>query len=92
VRHFLSINGVQTLSHGEQCVGLAPETLWTAGIRSLRLSPHACDMSGVIAAYGRFIETEDVQRLHAQLRACDLPGPLVAGYLEGAPGMQSAGA
>ncbi|MBA4794814.1 U32 family peptidase [Phenylobacterium sp.] len=85
---FLSINGVQTLSHGVQCVGLSPETLWTAGVRALRLSPHACDMSAVIAAYGRFIDSGDVERLHAQLRASDLPAPLVAGYLEGEPGMR----
>jgi hypothetical protein len=46
----------------------------------------------VIAAYGRYFETGNRERLLAQLRACDLPGPLVDGYLEGAAGMRRAAA
>lgn len=89
---FLSINGVQTLSHGVHTVAASPDDLQTAGVRTVRLSPHACDMSAVIAAYGRYFESGDRGRLLAQLRACDLPGPLVDGYLEGAAGMRLAGA
>ncbi len=87
-----SINGIQTLSHGVHTVAASPDDLRAAGVRALRLSPHVCDMSAVIAAYGRYFETGDRGRLLAQLRACDLPGPLVDGYLDGAPGMRLAAA
>ncbi|MDO8409517.1 MAG: U32 family peptidase [Phenylobacterium sp.] len=87
---FLSINGIQTLSHGVHTVAASPGELQAAGVRAVRLSPHACDMSGVIAAYGRYFESGDRGRLLAQLLACDLPGPLVDGYLGGAAGMRPA--
>ncbi len=48
---FLSVNGLQTLSH--TYVGLTHEiaTLQGMGIRRLRLSPHTCDMVAVAALF-----------------------------------------
>jgi len=89
---FLSINGIQTLSHGVHTLSASPDDLQAAGVSAVRLSPHLCDMSAAIAAYGRYFETGNRERLLAQLRACDLPGPLVDGYLEGAAGMRLAAA
>jgi collagenase-like PrtC family protease len=89
---FLAVNGVQTLSHGVQAIDLPLEVLRQAGVSALRLSPHAGDMGSVIAAYHRFRTGEiGPDALCAALRAIDLPGALVSGYLHGAAGLRPAG-
>lgn len=86
---FLAINGLQTLSHGVQVVDLPLEVLREAGVSALRLSPHSGDMRAVIAVYHRFIGGEiGPEALCAELRAIELPGDLVSGYLRGAAGLR----
>jgi collagenase-like PrtC family protease len=89
---FLAVNGVQTLSHGVQAIDLPLEVLREAGVTALRLSPHAGNMDVVIDAYHRYRAGEiGPDALCAALRAVELPGQLVSGYLHGAAGLRPAG-
>jgi collagenase-like PrtC family protease len=84
---FLSVNGVQTLSHA--CVSLLGEAsdLVAAGVGSLRLSPQQCDMSAVARIFrdvldGRTDGLDGQQKLKAIY-----PGaPFANGFIRGAPG------
>jgi collagenase-like PrtC family protease len=85
--HFLAVNGVQTLSstYADLLGDLA--ALSRAGIRSLRLSPHSCDMVAVAqifhdAAEGRCAPAEAKRRLSAELPAAAFSN----GFLHGKPG------
>ena len=84
---FLSVNGVQTLSHG--CASLLRDipALRDAGVASLRLSPQACDMVAVARLFrdvadGRLVGEEGEQRL-AELYP---EVPLANGFLHAVPG------
>jgi collagenase-like PrtC family protease len=84
---FLSVNGVQTLSHG--CASLLRDipALRDAGVASLRLSPQACDMVAVARLFrdvadGRLAGEEGEQRL-AELYP---EVPLANGFLHAVPG------
>ncbi len=86
---FLSINGVQTLSHG--CASLLGDipALREAGVAALRLSPQDCDM---VAVAGLFREVAD-GRLDAEEAECRLGAiypdvPLANGFLHAVPGHQ----
>ena len=50
-RDFLAINGVQTLSHSYCNVVADLENLTRAGVTSVRLSPHDCDMVLIAKAF-----------------------------------------
>jgi collagenase-like PrtC family protease len=88
--HFLAVNGVQTMSHAyADLLGDIP-ALIAAGVVSLRLSPHACDMVKVAsifrdAAQGRCGPAEAKRRLCAELPAAQFAN----GFLHGAPGWQA---
>lgn len=89
---FLAINGVQTLSHGVQVAFIAVERLLDAGVTALRLSPHTGDLVAVARAFRRFADNRSsVAELRREVAATSPPGPLVNGYLLGAPGMAPAG-
>ncbi|GAU82057.1 U32 family peptidase [Bosea sp. BIWAKO-01] len=90
---FLSVNGVQTLSHG--CAGLLRDVplLRRAGVASLRLSPQDCDMVAVAQLFrdvlGERIAPEEAERRLGEI----YPGvPLANGFLHGAPGHARVGA
>lgn len=90
---FLSVNGVQTLSHG--CAGLLRDVplLRRAGVASLRLSPQDCDMVAVAQLFrdvlGERLAPEDAERRLGEI----YPGvPLANGFLHGAPGHAHVGA
>lgn len=88
---FLAINGIQTLSNGVQVPGLPIDRLAGAGVKTLRLSPHAMDMIAVARLYEAYVEQGiDVSELVSRLLALSPPGPLVSGYLEGKPGSRIA--
>ncbi|SEG50158.1 ubiquinone anaerobic biosynthesis protein UbiV [Bosea lathyri] len=84
---FLSVNGVQTLSHG--CASLLRDipALREAGVTSLRLSPQVCDMVAVARLFrdvadGRLGPEEGEQRLGALYPDV----PLANGFLHTVPG------
>lgn len=84
---FLSVNGVQTLSHG--CTSLLRDipALRKAGIASLRLSTQDCDMVAVTRLFREVVhgnvEPEEGERQLTEI----YPGvPLANGFLHGVPG------
>jgi collagenase-like PrtC family protease len=85
--HFLALNGVQTLSHSYADLLGDIGALSRAGVTSLRLSPHGCDMVAVAtifrdAADGRCGPAEARLRLAAELPAAQFSN----GFLHGEPG------
>ena len=84
---FLAMNGVQTLSHGVQLADVEPDRLRAAGVRAVRLSPQTSDMRGVARAFRAHLDGRtDRRQLRAAVQAANPPGPLINGYLHGAPG------
>ena len=89
---FLAVNGLQTLSHGCQLVDVSVETLTTAGISALRLSPHTLDMVAVAEAFRLYADGHiGADELARRVEALGPPGPLVSGYLHGAAGARAIG-
>ena len=85
--HFLAVNGVQTMSSTYADLLGDLDALARAGIRSLRLSPHSCDMVAVAqifkdTAEGRCGPAEAKRRLSAELPAAAFSN----GFLHGKPG------
>lgn len=92
---FLSVNGVQTLSHG--CTSLLRDVpaLRQAGVASLRLSPQCCDMVAVARLFRDVID-ERIAPEEAERRLGEIypDVPFSNGFLHGAPGhmrMEAAG-
>lgn len=84
---FLTVNGIQTLSH--DYLNLAGElpALQAMGVSRFRLSPHTCDMVAVAeifrAALDRLIDAEEAT---AWLEALQLGAPLSNGFFHGKAG------
>lgn len=84
---FLAVNGIQTLGHVVTTATHQVSELRDAGVVSLRLSPHNCDMVRVATIFrdladGR-VAADQASRL---LAAMPLPGPLGDGFLRGITG------
>lgn len=84
---FLTVNGIQTMSH--DYLNLAGElpALQAMGVSRFRLSPHTCDMVAVAeifrAALDRLIDAEEA---NARLDALKLDAPFSNGFFHGKPG------
>jgi collagenase-like PrtC family protease len=85
---FLAINGIQTLGHAYTAAIHQIDDLRAAGVASLRLSPHTCDMVRVATIFRDLADsrTDSAQAGH-DLAKLGL-GPLSDGYLRGLPGMR----
>jgi collagenase-like PrtC family protease len=86
-QEFLSVNGVQTLSHG--CVDLLDDIrdLVKAGVRALRLSPQNCDMVAVTKLYREVLDgRRDTAEAEHQLASLYPAAPFVNGFLHALPG------
>lgn len=84
---FLAVNGVQTLGHVTTAAVHQIDELRAAGVASLRLSPHSCDMVAVARAFRDLADGRvDPDEAVAVLSSLALPGPLSDGYLRGQPG------
>ena len=84
---FLAVNGIQTLGHGVTAAVAQVTSLRAAGIASLRLSPHACDMVRVATTFRDLIDAQiDPDEAQTILASLSLPGPLTDGYLRGFAG------
>lgn len=55
-REFLSINGIQTLSHTYLSLTSEMDELRAAGVRQFRLSPHTCDMAEAAAIFADLLD------------------------------------
>jgi collagenase-like PrtC family protease len=86
-RNFLAVNGVQTLGHGVTAAVHQIGALRAAGVASLRLSPHSCDMVAVARIFRALADARVApDEAAAELSALHLPGPLSDGYLRGLAG------
>ncbi|WP_316188084.1 MULTISPECIES: U32 family peptidase [unclassified Bradyrhizobium] len=84
---FLTMNGVQTLSHG--CCNLLGDLdrLTQSGVRSLRLSPQACDMVAVSEQFQAVLAGRaEAEAARDRLREIYPDVPFANGFLHGAPG------
>lgn len=84
---FLTVNGIQTLSHDYLNLVGALADLEAAGLRRFRLSPHSCDMVEVADVFravldGRLEAAEAADRL----AALKLGAPFSNGFYYGKPG------
>ncbi|QEL22332.1 U32 family peptidase [Bosea sp. F3-2] len=90
---FLSVNGVQTLSHS--CASLLRDvpSLRRAGVASLRLSPQGCDMVAVAQLFRDAVDERlDPEEAERRLGEIYPDVPLANGFLHAAPGHTRVGA
>ncbi len=86
-RPFLAVNGIQTLGHVVIAATAQVADLRAAGVASLRLSPHSCDMVKVATVFRELADGRiSAAEANVALAQLDLPGPLSDGYLRGEPG------
>ncbi len=86
-QEFLTVNGVQTLSHA--CANLLHDLgeLERGGVRSLRLSPQSCDMVDVARTFRDVLDgREDAEAGSRHLQRIYPNIPFANGFLHGAPG------
>ena len=85
---FLTINGIQTMSHGSQCLLAHHADIAALGVGILRLSPQLEHMAEIIALHRQTLDgtltTADALRELAPLAL----GALVDGYWHGNPGIE----
>ncbi len=84
---FFAVNGIQTLGHVVTAVTREVADLAEAGVVSLRLSPHSCDMVKVASVFRDLADSQVTsEEANEVLSTLALPGPLSDGYLRGLPG------
>lgn len=85
--HFLAVNGVQTVSHSYADLLGDIDALTAAGVASLRLSPHTCDMVAVATLFRAALDGHITAAEAAQQLAVELPmAQFSNGFLHGKPG------
>lgn len=87
--HFLTVNGIQTMSHAVTVLAGEVVGLRDAGVGRLRLSPHTCDMVAVASAYRDLLDRRiESSELLARVEGLGLPAPVANGYLHGRKGVE----
>lgn len=86
---FLSLNGVQTMSHTCQVLVGELDALGAAGVTHIRLSPQRCDMAAVATVFAdvRDGRTDPLDAV-AELAVIYPDVPFSNGFLHAAPGSQ----
>ncbi len=88
-RSFLTVNGVQTLSHAHTTVAGQVAALETAGVDSIRLSPETGDFAALTGFYADLLAGPHPDAQEALRRL--LPGvELAQGFLDGRAGVAGA--
>lgn len=86
-REFLSINGIQTLSHSYQNLSREVGGLRDLGITDFRLSPHSCDMGAVAAVFAGLLEgTQGAEEADRRLETLLPAAAFSNGFMHGLPG------
>ncbi|WP_457645111.1 ubiquinone anaerobic biosynthesis protein UbiV [Profundibacter sp.] len=92
-QEFLSVNGIQTLSHSYLNLIGELQDLQDMGVTHFRLSPHTVDMVAVAEIFRAVLDGEtNAQDGRAQLDALDIPAPFVNGFWHGQAGHRMIGA
>jgi collagenase-like PrtC family protease len=87
--HFLTVNGIQTMSHAVTVLAGEVAGLHEAGVGRLRLSPHTCDMVAVASAYRDLLDGRlEASELLARVEGLGLPARVANGYLHGRKGVE----
>jgi len=86
---FLTVNGIQTLSHEYLNLVRELSALGDMGVSGFRLSPHSCDMVKVATIFQRVLDGAiDSHEATAALGALGLPAPFCNGFHHGRPGYE----
>lgn len=86
---FLTINGIQTMSHGCQSLLAHHEDIAQLGVNMLRLSPQLTDMPRVIELHRQVLDSQlDSKDALNELKELSY-GDLVDGYWHGQPGIEA---
>jgi collagenase-like PrtC family protease len=86
-KSFLTVNGIQTMSHDYLNLIGEISALQAMGVRRFRLSPHSCDMVEVAAAFRAVLDNRiDVEEAQARLEALKLSAPFSNGFYYRKPG------
>ena len=88
---FLALNGIQTLSAGQQCLIAERDALRRAGVTRLRLSPVSRNFEAVVAAFEHVMnDGADAGEAMRELVDMALPGGIVNGFARARPGIEQA--
>lgn len=86
-REFLSINGIQTLSHTYQNLSREIDDLGDMGVTDLRLSPHSCDMGAVAQVFASLLDgSANPVEADRRLEALVPSAAFANGFHHGQPG------
>lgn len=86
-QEFLSVNGIQTLSHNYLNLIGELQDLQDMGVTHFRLSPHTVDMGAVAGVFRAVLDGRtNVQDGFAQLDELDIPAPFANGFWHGQAG------
>jgi collagenase-like PrtC family protease len=78
---FLTVNGIQTMSHDYLNLAAALPELQEMGIIRFRLSPHSCDMVKVATIFRDALDGRiDGSEANTRLAACGLDAPFSDGF------------
>lgn len=88
---FLTINGVQTMGFSVTTAARQIAALQEAGVSSLRLSPQPGDFAALVTAWAGALEVGNGGRLLEDLARIMPQDAFSDGFLDGKPGMESAG-
>jgi collagenase-like PrtC family protease len=84
---FLTVNGIQTLSHDYLNLVGELAALAAMGVSRFRLSPHTCDMVAVAETFRAVLDRRlDAQEASSRLNALKLDAPFSNGFYHGKPG------
>lgn len=84
---FLTVNGIQTLSHDYLNLIGELADLQAMGVTRFRLSPHTCDMVEVAATFRAVLDRRvEAPEASARLAALKLDAPFSNGFYHGKPG------
>jgi collagenase-like PrtC family protease len=86
-KSFLTVNGIQTMSHDYLNLIGEIAALQAMGVRRFRLSPHSCNMVEVAATFRAVLDKRiDVQEAQTRLEALRLGAPFSNGFYYRKPG------
>ncbi len=86
---FLSINGIQTLSHRYVNLSAEMDALKQMGVSAFRLSPHSCDMVAVAKNYRALLDGKiSADEANKQLENLGVPQPMANGFFHHQAGFE----
>lgn len=89
---FLSINGIQTLSHRYVNLSAEMDALKKMGVEAFRLSPHSSDMVAIAQNYRALLDNKiSCDEVDHSLETLGVPQPMANGFFHRQPGLEMVG-